>query len=61
MKKEAYLNGAYPVGPSKYKMGLKKYGPIPTSEPVVAAPKPPVVEEKPKEKPKAVKKKKTEE
>lgn len=31
MNKETYLSGGYPAGSSKYRMALKKFGPIPAS------------------------------
>lgn len=39
MNKQTYLSGGYPQGSSKYRMALKKFGPIP-------APVAPVVEKK---------------
>lgn len=64
MKKEAYLAGAYRPGTSRYRMAVRKYGPLPTPAPKVA----PVTEEKKevkaevkKKAPKKAAKKKTEE
>ncbi len=39
MNKETYLAGGYPAGTSKYRMAVKKFGPIP-------APVAPVIEKK---------------
>jgi hypothetical protein len=46
MKKEAYLAGAYRPGTSRYRMAVRKYGPLPAPVPAVEAPKAPVVEKK---------------
>jgi len=49
MNKQTYLSGGYPAGTSKYRMALKKFGPIP-------APVEPVVEEKVEVQPVPIKK-----
>jgi len=49
MNKQTYLSGGYPLGSSKYRMALKKFGPIP-------APVAPVVEEKVEVQPVPIKK-----
>jgi|DEB0MinimDraft_4_1074332.scaffolds.fasta_scaffold100535_2 hypothetical protein len=56
MKKEAYLAGAYRPGTSRYRMAVRKYGPLPAPVAAVEAPKAPVVEEKAEEAPKVKKK-----
>ena len=49
MNKQTYLSGGYPLGSSKYRMALKKFGPIP-------APVEPVVEKKVEVQPVPIKK-----
>ena len=48
MKKEAYFAGAYAPGTTRYRMGVRRYGPLPAPAPVV--------EKKAEKKPKVIKK-----
>jgi len=56
MNKQTYLSGGYPLGSSKYRMALKKFGPIPAPVAPVPAPVEPVVEEKVEVQPVPIKK-----
>ena len=52
MNKEAYLAGAYRPGTTRYRMGVRRYGPLPVPAPVVEK----KAEKKAEKKPKVIKK-----